>query len=224
MRLRAFVLRSKWIGERLKHVSLFGERIGRFDVVVRLRRGEPPLKFENFSVSELELLNAGERFRVVSSRLISANVPEGMERFYYLNSVSKVYLRYALSGSEKLFELLLRYASIRERFELARTMLILKFTFFEGLFPILRACIRCGSSDLSSFSLEEGGVLCTGCGAGDFSWNSRLTVLSNLLLRRSFNSLRERKFAAGDLRRIFSVFESHLSFRAGRHEREYAYS
>ena len=219
MEFNAFILKSKWLGSNLKHLNLFGDKTGRIDVVVRIKKGEFPLKYETFSLSHFIGLNVGDKLKVRDCELIESNIPETLERLSYLSKISRFYLSYAFSENEKLFSLLKHYIKVKESFDLAIAMFVVKFSFFEGIFPVVLRCANCGSSRLSSFSLKEGGAICEKCGKGEFRWNRELGVLSMSFLKKPFNVLKLSRYRGRDLSLIQTVFKNHLDFRLGKDER-----
>ncbi len=215
MEFNAFVLKSKWLGNNLKQLNLFGEKIGRIDLIVKVEKGEFPLKYETFSLSKFRTLNFEGKFKVLNCSLVKSFVPESFEHFNYLSSISRVYLRYVMNFNEKIFSLLNYYMGLRTDFDLAISMLIVKFCFFEGLFPEVLKCVSCGTSSIHAFSLKEGGAICKKCGSGEFTWNRDLGLLSFKLLREPFRRLKGKAFALNHLRKVRLVFESHLRYRLG---------
>ena len=214
MELKGFVLRSKQIGNRLKHITVFTDKLGKVDFIAKIKRGEFPLKLDLFSLSTFKIVQKGENYELQRALLIRSYFPDTVEKFIYLSKISKLLLPYQLAANRKLFKLVENYFSIGDSYRVAYTMFLLKFAFVEGIFPALTKCVGCGSRQLYSFSIERGGVLCFRCAEkDDIPWSSDLSKLSVNLAKNSFERMKREKIPIQKLDKINAVFENHIRFR-----------
>ncbi len=213
-KVKGFVLRSKDLGDSLRSLTLYTDLLGRLPAVVKLKAGDFPLKFDLFSLSQFFLREKAGRFEVVKAKLIKPHFPKTAREFFYRERISKLLASYQVAPSQRVFDLFSYYLSVTSEFKLAYVMFLLKFTFLEGVFPILSKCVLCGSKEIESFSLDKGGVLCSRCGEGEFPWSYRDSRLSLKLLKAPFSS-QKGSYPGKRLDRIKTVFERHLSYRLG---------
>ncbi|OMH41181.1 DNA repair protein RecO [Desulfurobacterium indicum] len=217
METPGIVLKKEKLSERLFHLSLYTERMGKINALIRLELKDFPLSVEPFSLSIFNLKITGERTEIMKVKLLKHNVPKDIRKFKYLSLIAKYVDSFTGSAPEKkIFELTRFYMmNVKDRFLLAATMFIIKLAFFEGLFPNLTRCAICGSSkNISGFSLEEGSIVCNKCSRGNLiPWNETLSKETIYLLKNSFFSI---KFCRiNSLKRIRNLFEKHLSYRIG---------
>jgi DNA repair protein RecO (recombination protein O) len=216
MELKGFVLRSKLLGNNLKVVTVYTDRLGRVDFVAKTKRGDFPLKLDLFSFSYFTLLQKGEKWELQKAKLIRHHFPKSLDQFFYLSRVSKLLVQFELPNSEKLFKLIENYFLIRDSFKLAYTMFLLKFSFIEGIFPSLTKCTNCGDTRITVFSLSKGGVLCRKCKIQEkdtVPWNTYLSKLSLKLAKEPFLKVKNERISPKNLSNINAVFENHLRFR-----------
>ncbi|WP_163328919.1 DNA repair protein RecO [Desulfurobacterium thermolithotrophum] len=214
MRLKGFVLRSKHLGSNLKHITAFTDKLGKVDFIVKLKRGDFPLKFDLFSLSSFQLNQKGEGYELKEADLIKSYFPESIEKFFYLSKISKLLIPYHLVESKKLFRLIEAYFSVEKSYSVAYTMFLLKFAFIEGIFPVLTKCVNCSSKKVISFSIEKGGVVCQSCvNSKSFSWNFELSKLALNLAKNSFEKMKDIEISYVKLEKINKVFETHIKYR-----------
>jgi DNA repair protein RecO (recombination protein O) len=213
METKAVVLKSLRLGEGLRALSLYTELLGRVNAIVKVKRGEFPIKFEPFSVVQLKLLQKGERFEVQEAKLIKENFPRSSAELHYRSKVVKPLIKMELPGSKKLFRLIESYLSIEEDFEVAYPMFLSKLLFLEGLYPQLRRCVKCGSGAIAAFSVKRGGVVCPVCKEeGEIGWSREHSRELVKLTKEPFKKVR------GEVRRellpqITRALEGHLKER-----------
>lgn len=184
----AIVVRRADYRENDRMITLFSPTMGRIDALCRgCRRQKSPLMAasELFCAGEYVLYQTRERATVVSCQV--------SDTYYALRSdyqkLSHGMYMLELCGAaiqpaqenERLFMLLLRalahlcYGEAAPRRITA--VFLMGMTSLLGFRPQVGRCARCGASILqergggdalvASFSPEAGGVLCTGCGAGE---------------------------------------------------------
>ncbi len=214
MKLLCYVLKSSNLGNGLKHVAVFSKELGRVDLLAKLERGSFPLALEPFSTTEIEAQIKGERLEIRKYKLLKFNFPVGKEQLTYLSKLSKLFIPYQLAPNVRLFELLQHYSQMKENFQLAYAMFSLKFSFLEGIFPVLNRCIKCGSSRLVAFSVKHGGAVCFRCREEeDFPWSAELSRTAVKLAKNPFSSEKDRKY--DNLYRIINPIEKHIEYRLG---------
>lgn len=215
METKGVVLKAKRLGEGLRALSLYTELLGRINVIVKVKRGEFPIKYEPFSVTLFKLLQKGERFEVQEAKLIRENFPQSQEELLYRTRLVRPLLNSQFPGSQKLFKLIEFYIPLKEELQLAYSMFLSKLLFIEGLFPEVRKCISCGSKEVVAFSVKRGGVVCKRCtGEGDLKWNRELSRELIKLTKRPFGEVR-REYRQELLPRITELLVSHLKERVG---------
>ncbi|TCK06271.1 DNA repair protein RecO [Phorcysia thermohydrogeniphila] len=214
MELEGFVIYSRQIGEKLRQIAIYSDRIGKVGLIVKLKRGDFPLAVDLFSLSRFKVLQKGEDFELQEFKLIRPSFPESQEEFFYLSRIAKLLLPFHLPANRKLFTLIDRYFQVKESFQLAYTMFLLKFSFLEGIFPTLNRCVSCGSKSFQAFSLEKGGVVCNNCITKDsVPWSRYLSKLATQLTKESFEKEKSKDLPLEALDRIAKVFESHVNYR-----------
>ncbi|WP_457569345.1 DNA repair protein RecO [Desulfurobacterium sp.] len=217
METLGIVLKKERLSERLFHLSLYTEKMGKINALIKLELKDFPLSVELFSLSIFNLKITGERIEITKAELLRHNVPEEIKKFKYLSLIAKYVDTFTGSAPDKkIFELTKFYMiNVKGRFLLAATMFITKLAFIEGLFPNLTRCAVCGSSkNISGFSLEEGSVVCSKCSRGNLiPWNETLSKETIYLLKNSFFSVNSCRI--NNLKRIKNLFEKHLSYRIG---------
>ncbi len=213
METRGVVLRALNLGEGLRALSIYTELLGRVGIVVKVKRGEFPVKYEPFSVSQFKLIQKGDRFEVKEAKLIKENFPRSIQELHYRARIVKLLLKTELPGSEKVFKLVENYLSINEAFELAYPMFLSKFLFLEGLFPEVRKCVSCGKREIAAFSVKKGGTVCRRCQAeGNIRWNKELSKEVIKLTKKPFEEVRK-DYKRELLPKITQVLEGHFKER-----------
>ncbi|WP_456342693.1 DNA repair protein RecO [Thermovibrio sp.] len=196
METRGIVLKAQRLGEGLRALSLYTELLGRVGVIVKVRRGEFPVKYEPFSITRFKLVQKGDRFEVKEAKLIEENFPANQAELLYRARLVKPLLKMELPGSKKLFGLVESYLKIKEEFELAYPMFLSKLLFIEGLFPEVRRCVSCGRRKVVAFSVKRGGAVCSRCREeGDYKWSRELSRELIRLTKKPFEEVK------GDYRR-----------------------
>jgi DNA repair protein RecO (recombination protein O) len=214
MELKGFVIYSRQIGERLRQVALYTDKLGKVSLIVKLKKGDFPLAVDLFSLSRFKVVQKGSDLELQEFRLIRSHFPSDEEEFFYLSKVAKLLFPLQLPPSRKLFSLIDRYFQVKESFQLAYTMFLLKFSFLEGIFPTLNRCVSCGSKNFQAFSLKKGGVVCSKCLTKDsLSWNRYLSKLATQLTKEPFEKEKTKNVPLESLDRITKVFESHVNYR-----------
>ena len=188
----AIVLRRADYRENDRMLTLFSPTMGRIDALSRgCRRQKSPLMTasEVFCAGEYVLYTAGERMTVVSCQV--------QDTFYPLrNDFERLsHGMYALElcaaavqpdeENERLFMLLLRtlaHLAYSENVAPKRvtSVFLMGLTSLIGFRPHVGRCAKCGmpiapivprgqaeDAPIAAFSPEQGGVLCTSCGAGE---------------------------------------------------------
>ncbi|MEO2069074.1 MAG: DNA repair protein RecO [Desulfurobacteriaceae bacterium] len=216
MELKGFILRSKLLGNKLKIITAYTDKLGKVDFIAKTKRGDFPLKLDLFSLSRFLVLQKGEKWELQEAFLVRHHFPQSLEQFYYLSRISKLLIFRELPRNEKLFKLIDNYFLVEDSFELAYTMFLLKFSFIEGIFPALTKCIDCGNSRIVIFSFSKGGVLCQKCKNKSeeiVPWNVFLSKLSIRLAKEPFSKVKNEKISLRNLYVINTVFEKHLRLR-----------
>ncbi len=214
MKLLCYILKSSRLGNGLRHVAVFSKELGRVDLLTRLERGAFPLALEPFSTTEVEVLQKPDKFEIKRYKLLKTNFPQKKDRLIYLSKLSKLLIPYQLAPNTRLFELLQYYSQIEEKFQLAYTMFALKFAFLEGIFPTLNRCIKCGSSNLTAFSVKHGGVVCQNCREkSDYPWSIELSKTAIKLAKNPFKSEKSKEY--GNLYQLINPIEDHIRYRLG---------
>lgn len=212
----AVVLRRADYRENDRMLTLFSPTLGRIDALSRgCRRQKSPLMAasEVFCAGEYVLYTAGERMTVVSCQV--------QDTFYPLRSDFDrlAHGMYALElcaaavqpdqENERLFLLLLRslahlaYSEIEPK--RVTSVFLMGLTSLIGFRPHVGRCARCGApvapvaaqgmaqdTPVAAFSAEDGGVLCTACGAGEACRLSAQELGSlQAIMRRGVKTLEE---------------------------------
>jgi len=213
----AVVLRRADYRENDRMLTLFSPTLGRIDALSRgCRRQKSPLMAasEVFCAGEYVLYTAGERMTVVSCTV--------QDTFYPIRSDFErlAHGMYALElcaaavqpdeENERLFLLLLRaLAHLAYSEDIApkrvTAVFLMGLTSLIGFRPHVGRCAKCGmpiapivppgqAADVpvAAFSPEHGGVLCTGCGAGELC-RIGANELNSLqaIMRRGIRTLEE---------------------------------
>ncbi len=191
METKGIVLKALRLGEGLRALTLYTQLLGKVGVIVKVRRGEFPLKYEPFSVTRFRLVQKGERFDVKEAGLIRSNFPKNSRELLYRARLVKPLLKMELPGSKKLLSLIENYLPISEEFNMAYPMFVAKFLFIEGLFPQVRRCVSCGREEVVAFSVKRGGAVCRRCKeAGEMDWNRELSRELIKLTKRPFEEVK----------------------------------
>ena len=214
MELKGFVIYSKQIGEKLRQIAIYSDRIGKVGLIVKLKRGDFPLAVDLFSLSRFKVLQKGEDFELEEFKLIRPSFPESQEGFFYLSRIARLLLPFHLPANRKLFTLIDRYFQIKENFQLAYTMFLLKFSFVEGILPTFNRCISCGSKSFEAFSIEKGGVVCPRCKPRKtIPWSKSLSKLAVELTKESFDRKKGETVPLEAVDKITKVLEYHIAYR-----------
>ena len=212
MKVEGVVLKSKNLGDRLRQISIYSDKLGKVNLIFKYGLSEFPLKYEPFSISEFEVIQKRDRWELKGSRLIRENFPKSREELLFRSRISRLIYPYELQPSRRLFELIKTYISQREHLELSYVAFLSKFLFIEGIFPRIWRCVECGSPNLSGFSLKKGGVVCKKCrGREDFNWNREMSLQLKEITKNPLKKLKERNFSR--LSDIGRVLEKHAQFR-----------
>ncbi|WP_022846561.1 DNA repair protein RecO [Desulfurobacterium sp. TC5-1] len=215
MKTGGIVLRKEKLSDRLLHLSIYTEKMGKINALTKVELKNFPLSTESFSISQFTLKITGEKIEIIDAKLLKHNFPENLPRYKYLNAIAKYVINFTGGVPDKrIFNLISFYMNIKKNFLLALTMFLIKLTYFEGLFPVLDKCVICNSKNIKGFSIENGGVVCEKCIKNtSIPWNRKLTKEAQLLLKTSFYSVSSCKI--GNIKRIKNTFEKHLSYRNG---------
>ncbi|RUM90944.1 MAG: DNA repair protein RecO [Thermovibrio sp.] len=212
MKVKGIVLRSKNLGDRLRHLSLYTDRLGRINLIFKLDNSQFPLKYEPFSVSEFELLQKEDRWELKGAKLLEENFPQTFDELIYRSKISKLIYPYELQPSKKLFNLIRTYLRLNNSFKLSYVAFLSKFLYIEGIFPRLFSCVRCGSKGISGFSFEEGGVVCENCKReGEIDWNRLSSLQLREITKGAISEIKKKKF--NQLNRIRYALEKHAQYR-----------
>lgn len=184
----AIVLRRANYRENDRMLTLFSPTLGRIDALSRgCRRQKSPLMAasEVFCAGEYVLYQAGERTTVVSCAVTDTYYPlrddyERLAHGMYALELCAAAVQ-PMQENERLFLLLLRtlahlcYGQAAPRRVTA--VFLMGMTSLLGFRPQVGRCARCGrpieaspvgeDAPVAAFSAEQGGVLCTACGAGE---------------------------------------------------------
>ena len=209
----AIVLRRADYRENDRMLTLFSPTLGRIDALSRgCRRQKSPLMAasEVFCAGEYVLYQAGERTTVVSCAVTDTYYPlrgdyERLAHGMYALELCAAAIQ-PMQENERLFLLLLRalahlcYGQDEPRRVTA--VFLMGMTSLLGFRPQVGRCARCGRPidvptaaegiPVAAFSAEQGGVLCTACGAGE---RCRLYAADVLylqdIMRRGLKSLED---------------------------------
>lgn len=212
----AIVLRRADYRENDRMLTLFSPTLGRIDALSRgCRRQKSPLMTasEVFCAGEYVLYTAGERMTVVSCQVEDTFYPLRSDFDRLAHGMYTLELCAAAvqpdQENERLFMLLLRslahlaYSEVDARRVTA--VFLMGLTSLIGFRPQVGRCVRCAMpippivpagmdkhTPVAAFSGEQGGVLCTSCGAGE---HCRLDAgeLDSLqaIMRRGIKTLEE---------------------------------
>ena len=94
--VKGVVLKSKLLGDSLRGLSLYTDKFGSVNAVVKVKKGEFPLKFEPFSFSSFKLKELGDRREIQEGRLIRHHFPENYRELHYRSRLSQLFLTYRL--------------------------------------------------------------------------------------------------------------------------------
>ncbi|WP_457681708.1 DNA repair protein RecO [Thermovibrio sp.] len=210
METKGIVLKSLRLGEGLRALSLYTELLGRVNAIVKVKRGEFPIKYEPFSITHFEIVEKGERFEVKKGKLIKENFPKSWEELLYKSQIVKPVISSQFPSSKKLFKLIEYYLSIKEEFPLARVMFLSKLLFIEGLFPEVKRCVSCKSPQIAAFSPKRGGVVCKRCRKeGDISWSRSESGELLKLTKKPFEEVK-RSYERELLPKLETALKAHL--------------
>ena len=231
----AIVLRRADYRENDRMLTLFSPTLGRIDALCRgCRRQKSPLMAasEVFCAGEYVLYTAGERMTVVSCQVEDTFYPLRSDFDRLAHGMYALELCAAVvqpdQENERLFMLLLRslahlsYGDIAPRRVTA--VFLMGLTSLIGFRPQVGRCAKCAmpiapivppgqaeDTPVAAFSPEQGGVLCTACGAGE---HCRLSAgeLNSLqaIMRRGIRTLEEEAEISD------SLFEALRSMAEGR--------
>ncbi|SNR90171.1 DNA repair protein RecO [Desulfurobacterium atlanticum] len=212
METEGIVLKRKILSEKLSHLTVFTLKLGKINILYKPSLKEFPLAAEPFSISIFKLKIFEEKAEAENIKLIKHHFPENFSKFKYLSLLSTYLDKAVLAPNKKIYQLTKFYFSIDEKYLLAATMFLVKFSYFEGIFPVLKQCVSCGSSKIVAFSLEKGGTVCKMCKkTDDIIWDRRLSYQAELLLKKPFKAFPVKD--TGKLKKIKTVFENHLFYR-----------
>ena len=213
----AVVLRRADYRENDRMLTLFSPTLGRIDAICRgCRRQKSPLMAasEVFCAGEYVLYAAGERMTVVSCAVQDTFYPlrsdfERLAHGMYCLELCAAAVQ-PNEENERLFMLLLRclaHLAYSEALAPRRVtaVMLMGLTSLIGFRPHVGRCARCAmpiapvvpqgqaeDTPIAYFSPEQGGVLCSSCGAGE---TCRLTAgeLNSLqaIMRRGIRTLEE---------------------------------
>lgn len=213
----AVVLRRADYRENDRMLTLFSPTLGRIDAICRgCRRQKSPLMAasEVFCAGEYVLYTAGERMTVVSCAVQDTFYPlrsdfERLAHGMYCLELCAAAVQ-PNEENERLFMLLLRclaHLAYSEALAPRRVtaVMLMGLTSLIGFRPHVGRCAKCAmpiapvspkgqaeDTPIAYFSPEQGGVLCSSCGAGE---SCRLTAgeLNSLqaIMRRGIRTLEE---------------------------------
>ena len=214
METEGIVLRSRDLGDRLRHISVYTEKLGKIDLLVKVLSKEFPLKYEPFSLTLFKLNQKGDKWEVLESKLVKENFPKSTEELTYRAKVAKAILPLQLPPDRKTYRLIKMYMG-QGGAPPTYTAFLMKFLFLEGLMPRLFRCVECGSRKITGFSVEKGGVVCEKCkGEEDLIWKREVSEEAYRLTKEPLEQLKKKKFKWLNL--IERAAERHLKFRANR--------
>jgi len=215
--VKGVVLKSKLLGDSLRGLSLYTDKFGSVNAVVKVKKGEFPLKFEPFSFSYFKLKELGDRREIQEGRLIRHHFPENYRELHYRSRLSQLFLTYHSPPDERLLNLLLTYLPVKGEFKKAYLLFFLKFLFLQGIYPHLSSCVECGSPHVVAFSPERGGVLCKGClknlETEPLGWSGRLSKAALILTKTSLKEALKRQELFRDADKILKALNLHLKSR-----------
>jgi len=216
MKVKGFILKSKNLGENLRQIVVFSDKLGMLNLIVKTNKIPFPLSVDLFSLSQFELVQIGERFEVKQVKLIEHNFPKSFRHFVYMSKIAKLLSQFPLAKNEKLFQMVERYLKITEKFNLAYTMFLVKFAFVEGIFPVLNRCAVCKKAigkdeEVGGFSIKHSGIVCFNCKDNHaLKWNLKDSKLTIKLAKEPFHKAKTQKLANAQLGRIRSTFEKYV--------------
>jgi DNA repair protein RecO (recombination protein O) len=207
---KCIVLHAKRFEGKLRRLSVFTKKHGKLNVIVSLVDCKFPVLFEPFSVIDAEIVQIEEKFELKKAKLLEINFPENLKTFKYLNKLAFLVHNYTLPPNQKLFEMLRKYLKVRENFNLAYTSFLIKFCFFEGIFPDVERCKLCGSKRISLFSVEKGGTFCRNCLKSGFKWSLKHTEVVRVLLKKKLEEVQSFGIANSLISDIMKTLERHV--------------
>lgn len=173
-RVEGIVIKTQDYGETHKIITLFTDELGKITAIARgankaksrlsaitqpLIRGE----FLIYLSKGLSTLQQGEvidSFKGIRNDIIKTAYAS------YLNELSMLLIDDKVSESYLYQELIqtLKWIDLEDEAMIPVMMLEMKLFIKGGFAPIVDACVRCGTvSDLTSFSVNNGGLLCSSC-------------------------------------------------------------
>ncbi len=211
METEGIVLKSKNLGDRLRHLSVYARKLGKINLIVKVKASEFPLKYEPFSITLFKLQQKGEKWEVLEGKLLKENFPKNREEFLYRSKVARLIAPLELPPNEKLYRLIEKYVA-EEGAPPTYTAFLMKFIFVEGLMPRLFRCVKCGSPAITHFSVKQGGVVCKKCyDREDIRWNRETSKEAHTLTKEPLNRLKTMDFKWLNL--IETAAEKHLRYR-----------
>lgn len=173
-KIKAVIIKTQDYGETHKIVTLYSKKIGKFSAIAR---GAKKTKSRMAAVTQPFIY--GEFFVYINSGLSTIQQGEIINSFRAIreNIIKTAYTAYIAELTDKIlnqkqpdielydqFFHTLEYISENENAEIPVMMYELKLYERGGFAPVVDRCVNCGNQDnLTSFSIREGGLLCTAC-------------------------------------------------------------
>ena len=211
METEGVVLKSRDLGDRLRSLSVYTEKLGKLNLIVKFSSKDFPIKYQPFSITHFKLLQKGERWEVLEGKLVEENFPKNREELLFRSKVSRLLAPMELPPSVKVYRLVKKYIG-EGGAPPTYTAFLMKFLFLEGLLPQLFRCVECGSRNISHFSVKRGGVVCRKHSReGDLSWNREVSLEAYRLTKKTLKELKTEEFKYLSL--IERAAERHLTYR-----------
>lgn len=173
-KIKAVIIRTQDYGETHKIITLYSKKMGKFSAIAR---GAKKTKSRMAAVTQPFIY--GEFFVYVNSGLSTIQQGEIINSFRAIREdiVKTAYTAYIAELTDKLlnqkqpdielydqFFQTLKYISENENVEIPVMMFELKLYQKGGFAPVVDRCVNCGNdTNLTTFSVKEGGLLCASC-------------------------------------------------------------
>lgn len=188
--LEGIVLRSQDYGETHKIITLFTKEVGK---ITAIARGANKPKSKLSAVSQVFI--KGEYLVYITKGLGTVQQGQSVNSHRYIREdiIKTAYAAYMLELTDKLMDekspdafiyhqlqQTMAWMNEADTFMIPLLMYEMKLYNKGGFAPVVDRCVNCGKTDeLTSFSIQEGGVLCRRC----FSLDERAVQLPANLIK-----------------------------------------
>lgn len=173
-KINGIILKTQDYGETNKIVTIFSQQLGKFSGIAR---GAKKPKSRMAAITQPFI--HGNFLVYVSTGLSTIQQGEVTESFRNIREdiIKTAYAAYMTEFTDKLLEShqpdpyifnqfcqTMQWISEKDHYEIPLMMFEMKLFHTAGIAPKVDQCVNCGQQDsLSSFSMSEGGLLCSDC-------------------------------------------------------------